>query len=250
MDIDQRLDGMIAGGHGHEPFRQLAQSTFSIYKIIRADNARLDELQRPPDGARGVMKTREQCEVGIMDQRRVQRDGRPRGTAAEKIHRAAFADQLHGRVPDLRLPTALMTTLNFVSMVAQIFPTSRCRHRCPQRAPPPAFSPRPAALHDGPPRSLHNRGFWQAQRTSGQSVPRREDEGILPGMEFQIIDTLHDAASGSVNAALMRRRTSPGCSADGAISWIRTSSFPWRTAAFAPPVYGREGRLALKKFQP
>ena len=73
--------------------------TFAVHKIRRADHARLDEFQRPPDGARRVMKTREQREIGIMDERRVQRDGRAGRAAAEKIHRAAFAHELHGGFP-------------------------------------------------------------------------------------------------------------------------------------------------------
>ena len=41
--------------------------------------------------ARRVMKTRQQREVGIMDEGGVQRDGRAHRAAAEKIHRAAVA---------------------------------------------------------------------------------------------------------------------------------------------------------------
>jgi hypothetical protein len=46
VDLDQRLDGVIAGGHGLEQFRQPAQRTFAVHKILCANHARLDEFQR------------------------------------------------------------------------------------------------------------------------------------------------------------------------------------------------------------
>ena len=67
------------------------------------NHAGLDEFQRPPDGARRVMKARQQRQVGIMDERRVERDGGAGRAAAEEIHRAALAHQMHGRFPRFRL---------------------------------------------------------------------------------------------------------------------------------------------------
>ena len=88
-------------------FRQLGQRAFPVHKIRRANHARLDECQRPPDGARRVMKTREQGEIGIMDERGVEDDAGAGRTAAEEIHRAALAHEMHGGFPNHRLADRL-----------------------------------------------------------------------------------------------------------------------------------------------
>src|SRR5258707_528741 len=56
-DADERFHGVISSGHGFEELGQLAQGTFAVHKIVRADDAGFDQFERAADGARGVMKT-------------------------------------------------------------------------------------------------------------------------------------------------------------------------------------------------
>ena len=195
MDPHQRLHGAVAGGHGAEQHGQLAQRAFAVHKIVGAHDARLDELEGAPDRPRRVMEAGEQGEVGIMDERGIQRHRRAGGTAAEEVHRAALPDEPHRRFPGLRLADGLDDDVEDragrdgsgqVRSARSTFSTSSAPRRW---AVSRRFLPRPATVTRQP--------KCRASATNIRPIgPGANHQHPLPGAQPRVFDSLHHAGQG------------------------------------------------------
>jgi hypothetical protein len=105
--MDKGFHRVVPGGHGLQQGGQPGERTFAIHEIPGGDHAGLDQFEGAAHRAGSVVKTREQSQVGIVDQSGIESHRGPRRATAEKIHRAALAHKAHRRFPDLRFADSL-----------------------------------------------------------------------------------------------------------------------------------------------
>ena len=145
--------------------------------------------------ARRVMKTRQQREVGIMDKRGVQCDGGARRAAAEKIHRAALAHQMHGGFPNHRLANGLdhrveMRLRCFANLGDQSAAVADVHDPALRDAEPlRGFQPWCAPAGDG---DVAAEIFGQHDKHQ-TNRPGADDQHVLSGAQLRVLDALHDA---------------------------------------------------------
>ena len=84
-------------------FQEVRERLFPVDEEGSRDVARADQVERLPNGSRGVMKGRFASDLGVMQKRRVEFHPGVVGAAAEEVHRAAAPHRAHGPLPSLRL---------------------------------------------------------------------------------------------------------------------------------------------------